>query len=246
MPKSDTTFKKGHTAWNKGKTGLQVHSEESRKKMSLAKLGKPSNCVMTEEIKEKIRLSNTGKKKSEETKLKLREALKGRKPWNKGTKGVMISWNKGKSLSKKHCENLSKSHIGNPGFWVGEKRDAHVIQAMTDGLKKKRGDKHWNWKGGVSTINQILRQRIELKEWRKKVFERDSFTCQKYGKIMGSIQAHHIHNWADYPELRYELSNGITLSQKAHNEFHSKYGKKKNTYEQLKEFLEFEEIKIAV
>jgi len=38
-------------------------------------------------------------------------------------------------------------------------------------------------------------------------------------------------------ELRLELGNGITLSEKAHKEFHSKYGVKRNSVEQISEFL---------
>ncbi len=242
----DTTFKKGHIAWNKGKTGLQTHSEEVRKKMSLAKLGKPSNRIMTEELKEKIRQKNIGRKRSEETRRKQSEARRGKEPWNKGKKGLMVAWNKGKKLSNEHCEKLSESHKGNPGFWEGKKRSDNVGQAVAKRNKEKRGDKHWNWQDGITPINQMLRQRIETKEWRQKVFERDNFTCQKYGLVRDKIQAHHIHNWADYPKLRHELSNGITLSKKAHDEFHSKYGRRNTTYEQLKEFLEPEEIKIAI
>jgi hypothetical protein len=32
--------RRGQPAWNSGKTGLQTHSEETKKKMSLAKIGK--------------------------------------------------------------------------------------------------------------------------------------------------------------------------------------------------------------
>jgi len=48
---------------------------------------------------------------------------------------------------------------------------------------------------------------------------------------------HHVTLEADFPELRFVVDNGITLSAKAHKEFHKKYGKIKNTKEQLKEFL---------
>ena len=42
---------------------------------------------------------------------------------------------------------------------------------------------------------------------------------------------------ADFPELKFAIDNGITLSKKAHDEFHKLYGKNNNTREQLVEFL---------
>jgi len=83
-------------------------------------------------------------------------------------------------------------------------------------------------------------------EWRKAVFERDNFTCQKYkvkgelcstGKKFGDLHAHHILNFAKYTDLRFNVSNGVTLSKQAHIEFHRKYGTRGNTREQLVEFL---------
>jgi hypothetical protein len=66
---------------------------------------------------------------------------------------------------------------------------------------------------------------------------RENFTCQKYGKTGGRIEAHHINNFADFPELRTSIENGVTLSVVAHREFHKKYGRKNNTKEQLLNFL---------
>ena len=51
------------------------------------------------------------------------------------------------------------------------------------------------------------------------------------------LNAHHIKNWADNPDDRFDLNNGITLCEKCHSEFHRKYGKKDNTNTQLFEFL---------
>ena len=56
----------------------------------------------------------------------------------------------------------------------------------------------------------------ELKIWRKKVFERDNYTCTQCGKG-GKLQAHHIKRWADYPELRFDVSNGQTLCVGCHS-----------------------------
>jgi predicted restriction endonuclease len=55
------------------------------------------------------------------------------------------------------------------------------------------------------------------KKWRKKVYERDSFTCQWPGcKVKNKLNAHHIKKWSDYPALRFEISNGITLCKNHH------------------------------
>ena len=102
---------------------------------------------------------------------------------------------------------------------------------------KHSGEKCNWWKGGITPKNQKIRQSFESKLWRKTIFERDNFICQKYGIKGGELAAHHINNFADFPELRFAIDNGITLSKKAHQEFHKKYGTKNNTREQLKEFL---------
>ena len=52
-----------------------------------------------------------------------------------------------------------------------------------------------------------------------------------------SLQAHHILSFAKFPELRFVVDNGITLSKKMHKEFHNKYGRRNNTKEQIEEFI---------
>jgi len=82
-----------------------------------------------------------------------------------------------------------------------------------------------------------IRKSAEYRLWRRAVYERDEFTCQKTGQLGGELVAHHINNFVDFPELRLAIDNGITLSKVAHNEFHKIYGKHNNTKEQLEEFL---------
>ena len=54
-------------------------------------------------------------------------------------------------------------------------------------------------------------------EWRNKVYLRDNWKC-KIGNqdCDGRIEAHHILPWRDYPELRYNENNGITLCHSHH------------------------------
>jgi len=100
------------------------------------------------------------------------------------------------------------------------------------------GEKHWNWKGGISTENTKIRNSFEMKLWRKACFERDNFTCQKTGTKGGDLAVHHINNFADFIELRTSIENGVTLSKESHKLFHHIYGNKNNTKEQLIEFME--------
>ena len=68
--------------------------------------------------------------------------------------------------------------------------------------------------------------------------------CNKCGKTFFKKPNHSINYWktknfAQYPELRFAINNGITFSDKAHKEFHRKYGRINNTLEQLQEFLNY-------
>jgi len=56
------------------------------------------------------------------------------------------------------------------------------------------------------------------KEWRKSVYKRDRYNCQMTGcHYKGKrINAHHIRKWADFPHLRYDTNNGITLCYGCH------------------------------
>lgn len=77
------------------------------------------------------------------------------------------------------------------------------------------GENHPNWKGGYSQAYRD-RRNGQYKEWRKSVFTRDNYTCQKCNKTGCYITAHHIKSFAYFPELRYELINGLTLCEPCH------------------------------
>lgn len=66
------------------KVGEFHHTEKTREKMSIAHKGKPKS----EEWKNNIRISNTGKKIPEDVKIKIANSNKGNIPWNKGKRGI--------------------------------------------------------------------------------------------------------------------------------------------------------------
>ena len=85
---------------------------------------------------------------------------------------------------------------------------------------------------------EVDRSALGYRTWRKSVYERDNYTCQCCGDSKGrNLNAHHIKNWADNPELRYDIDNGITLCSTCHKVFHKIYKKRNNNKNQLIEFL---------
>ena len=98
----------GFEVWNKGKTGLQKMSEETRKKMSDSHIGQ----YRTEETKQKISNSQKGKKRTEEQNQRNRERNIGRKWVNKDGVNTTVSpeqisqfLNDGWSLGRLETEN---------------------------------------------------------------------------------------------------------------------------------------------
>jgi len=105
---------------------------------------------------------------------------------------------------------------------------------------KTRGKNHCHW---IEDRSKLKKKRYDSSErdnmetWRRDVFERFDYTCQKTGARGGKLVAHHIFNWADNPSLRHDINNGIVLSNKSHRAFHKTYGIRNNTRQQLDEFL---------
>jgi hypothetical protein len=125
------------------------------------------------------------------------EWIKKQSESHKGQK----AWNKGLKLSEKHIENLSKGHIGintgkDNGRWI---EDRNLV------------------------LENSQKDTTEYRNWRLEVYRRDEFKCKiNNNDCCGRIEAHHIMNWIDYPELRYEPNNGITLCH-----FHHPFGRQK-------------------
>ena len=82
-----------------------------------------------------------------------------------------------------------------------------------------RGARHYNWKNGVTPENQRLRSSLEYRAWTMAIFRRDCFSCQ-WCKAKRVLNAHHLFPWALFPELRFTVSNGITLCLSCHRTLH--------------------------
>lgn len=147
-----------------------------------------------------------------------------------------IPWSKGKSLSKETRQKLREINTGKKhsseikeklsimakekgwGKWMKNRTPAFILQGKH--FQHPKGRKHPFWKGGVTPLNFNIRHSDKYKEWRRKVFIRDKFTCQKCGHRFINIIAHHIKYFSEYKELWFELDNGMTLCRGCHMKFH--------------------------
>lgn len=150
-----------------------------------------------ESAKEKIRLANTGRKASEETKLKQSLAIKGTKKTAEDRAGISQ-----RMMGNKH--GLGHRHT--------EETKA-VFRA-----KARRGPDSNFWKGGKTDEAKIIRSSSEYRLWRQAVYECDDYTCQICGQRGGRLQPDHIKRFSDYPELRLDVNNGRTLCEDCHKQ----------------------------
>ncbi len=100
------------------------------------------------------------------------------------------------------------------------KRSAAFRRKMSAAAKDRGKSHNWFVDGNGKERDTIRKQemdRFEYRLWREAVFQRDNFTCQACGKHGGYLHADHIASWHNFPELRYEVSNGRTLCVPCHH-----------------------------
>lgn len=87
------------------------------------------------------------------------------------------------------------------------------------------------------------RRNIEgYSQWIKQVYKKDNYTCQCCGVRNGNgkaikLNAHHKEGYNWCTERRLDITNGVTLCEDCHKEFHHIYGYGNNTEQQWKEFI---------
>lgn len=173
--------------------------------------------------------------------------------WNKGKKGVQVAWNKGKQFSVETKKKLSdtRKRLYNEGKldrMTGNKNPMFGRKAWNSGTKgvqiawnkgkkmakesrlKLSGSNHYNWKGGLCSINTKIRKIFEYRQWVQDIFKRDNYICQGCGERGVKLNVHHIkpfalilaeNNISTVEEalncsIIWDYDNGITLCVPCH------------------------------
>lgn len=138
-----------------------------------------------------------GKRLSDEHRLKLSLALKGRKR-TKEHQEKLNAAQTGKPKSLETRLKISKSLTGRPGRPYTKEMIAK--QVATKRVKYADRDTRSTWR---------------YKQWRVVVIEKANGVCARCSSTNG-LHAHHIKPWEDAVELRYDVSNGEALCGACH------------------------------
>lgn len=134
-----------------------------------------------------------------------------------------ISTFKGKHHTEETKKLLSNQRKGNKSPMEGKTHSVEVRIKISQILRVRsaKGNKCHSYKDGKMVERKGQRRSNDYKRWRFDVFARDKFTCQKcFDNKGGNLNAHHIKPFADYEELRFDISNGITLCESCHKKEH--------------------------
>lgn len=138
-----------------------------------------------------------------------------------------------KFLAKKDCKSRNQSFCGKQCYYnslKGKKSTGKQLEALKTGRYKgkKIGGWKWtkesrvkvsgengnNWQNGKTKVNIKIRNSLEMKEWKKEVLKRDSYTCQICGVKGGKLIVDHIKPFSLFPDLRFDINNGRVICKK--------------------------------
>lgn len=84
--------------------------------------------------------------------------------------------------------------------------------------------------------NKPSRKSNKYRNWRKRIIERDG-SCVCCGSD-DDLQVHHINGFSEYPDLAYDVDNGVLLCKRCHDIYHGVYGKQDITGEKFELFMD--------
>ncbi len=118
-----------------------------------------------------------------------------------------------------HQQIRRLADVANPGLWADQLVLAGLWLPTANGFQIAAT---LQWSCHPDIPIQEERNSAVYRRWRQQVLARDEFTCQDCGLAGENLHAHHIQAFAEHPELRLELSNGVTLCADCHGQRHGR------------------------
>lgn len=126
-----------------------------------------------------------------------------------------------KMMSKRQKGKPSNNYLG--GWNKGIKMSPLSKETIEKRIRTIKENKMKN--GYKTTQSHRIRISKKFSDWKDFVFKRDDYTCQLCQKRGGiELNAHHIEYFHKYPELRFDVNNGITLCVECHKDIHDLMG----------------------
>jgi 5-methylcytosine-specific restriction endonuclease McrA len=126
-------------------------------------------------------------------------------------------------------DSKAKVAAANRAFWAANPEKAAARGALT------RAENHYKWKGGISQLNQSIRQMDENRKWMDAVKARDG-RCMECG-ASDSLESHHVRTLAELVSVLgitsrddarahaaelWDMNNGKTLCTPCHYAEHGR------------------------
>ena len=153
-------------------------------------------------------------------------------PWNKGLKLKETHPQMGFQRGNKNWDNLSSQSnqfqngenaspetqfVKGETSWnkgISPSEETRVKRSLSIVGKMPTGKNHYKWINDRSKLKKSDLKHLctQYRIWMISVKKRDGWKCRISNEnCSGRLEAHHILDWMNYPELRYEINNGITL-----------------------------------
>lgn len=131
----------------------------------------------------------------------------------------------GKRIDRWVVIERAHNKLGDNAMWLCE-CDCGIQRVVSGNSLRMGGTKSCGCIKAMKSRGLDDRRCVAYKEWKRSIRERDNYTCQmpecdhtgEWGD--GTLHTHHILSWAKYPELRYDVDNGITYCKWCHIKVH--------------------------
>ena len=151
---------------------------------------------------------------------------------------------KGKKLSEEHKKKVMRNLVPHQKGYVFPPEIREKCIRARKLAKMPTGKDHYNWKGGITPLEEHIRKSVEYRNWRKSIYKRDLFICRDCSEG-GKLEVHHVkpfsfilkeflqqfNNFSPLEDLEtlfklaityspfWDIENGITYCKKCHGKY---------------------------